>query len=363
MLVLSFSNYFFMIPLILCFLLNWFFFFNFNFFHIRNKGYSVDKLKKINVFKKLDYRVFYNYFLIQIFFVFLSLFLFKSEAVTFWWDHFRLTQFEYYLYYYVFLFLILCLFVFYQTSKYPLNISSEYVFSLSNIVVCFCLLFFANTFYTAFFILEAISCFIFYKFSISKFWFKVDKKNQLFKKNSNFLKLIPKTFVNTLFFQYWSTFFSSVIMLFSLIYLFTVLTSSSWNVLNNINVILVVTEYFNPLFLYVCIALLLIGVFIKLGITPLHLYKVEIYKGMPLVSLFFYTTFFFLIYFLFFIKLILFNIPSFSYVYAGILLSFILFGFLFLISLLFNNFFLKTFFAYSSVLNSLIVFIIIINSI
>lgn len=251
----------------------------------------------------------------------------------------------------------------YLVSKTTINVSSEYVFSLINIIVVYFLLFFANTFYTAFFVLELISCFVFYKFSISKFWFKNNKKNIINTKNSTFLKLLPKTFVNTLFFQYWSTFFSSVILLFSLIYFFTTLTSSEWSVLNSMNITLVETNYFNPLFLYVCISLLILGVFIKLGITPLHLYKIEIYKGIPLISLFFYTTFFFLIYFMFFTKLLLISLHSFSYVYFITIISVIFIGFLFIISLLFNNFYLKTFFAYSSVINGLIVLFVVVNSI
>ncbi len=363
MLNLVFSSYFFIISSLICFCLNWNFFFNNNFFHIRSKNYSIDKFRKINVFKKLDYRVMYNFFLVQFFFFYLSVFLFRENTSFFWWGHFHLTNFDLYLYYYVLLFNILCLTLMYLVSRTPSNISTEYVFALINIMTVYYLLFFSNTFYTAFFILELISCFIFYKFSISKFWFKNNKKNLINTKNSTFLKLIPKTFVNTLFFQYWSTFFSSVILLFSLIYFFTTLSSSEWSVLNHLNFTVIETNYFDKSFLYLCVSLLILGVFIKLGATPLHLYKIEIYKGIPLISLFFYTTFFFLIYFLFFTKLFLIYLYSYSYIYFITILLMIGVGLFFIISLLFNTFYLKVFFAYSSVINSMIVLFAIINSI
>lgn len=47
------------------------------------------------------------------------------------------------------------------------------------------------------------------------------------------------------------------------------------------------------------------GFFLKLGGAPLHFFKVEVYKGLALVSIFFYTTIYFLSFFLFFVYLIL----------------------------------------------------------
>lgn len=45
---------------------------------------------------------------------------------------------------------------------------------------------------------------------------------------------------------------------------------------------------------------LFFGVIIKLGMTPIHLYKIEVYKGLPFLSIFLYTTYYFLVYFIFF---------------------------------------------------------------
>ena len=41
----------------------------------------------------------------------------------------------------------------------------------------------------------------------------------------------------------------------------------------------------------------IISVFFKLGVTPFHLFKVEVYKGIPLLSIFFYTTYYFIVFF------------------------------------------------------------------
>jgi hypothetical protein len=44
----------------------------------------------------------------------------------------------------------------------------------------------------------------------------------------------------------------------------------------------------------------LISVFLKLGLAPVHFYKIEIYKGLPFVTILLYTIYFFFIFFLFF---------------------------------------------------------------
>jgi NADH:ubiquinone oxidoreductase subunit 2 (subunit N) len=57
---------------------------------------------------------------------------------------------------------------------------------------------------------------------------------------------------------------------------------------------------------------LLIGIFFKLGMTPLHLYKIEIYRGLPFITIFFYTTYFFLIWVVFFSHFFTFLLMSFN---------------------------------------------------
>lgn len=56
-------------------------------------------------------------------------------------------------------------------------------------------------------------------------------------------------------------------------------------------------------FFIVFIFSFLIGLVLKIGITPFHLFKIEVYRGIPFLSIFFYTTFYFLNYFIFFIVL------------------------------------------------------------
>lgn len=56
-----------------------------------------------------------------------------------------------------------------------LNYNIDYFFILGNLTLILLFIFLTNTMYTFFFVLELSSSFIFYKFVVSKFWFKQNK--------------------------------------------------------------------------------------------------------------------------------------------------------------------------------------------
>ena len=90
-----------------------------------------------------------------------------------------------------------------------------------------------------------------------------------------------------------------------------------------------------------------------MGIAPIHLFKVEIYESIPYISILFYTTFYvsvFLIYFSYLMS----NLVNTLITISGffILLSLIV-GFASLINLIFNVQFIKSFLAYSTIINIL----------
>jgi NADH:ubiquinone oxidoreductase subunit 2 (subunit N) len=99
--------------------------------------------------------------------------------------------------------------------------------------------------------------------------------------------------------------------------------------------------------------ILIFSFFIKVGLTPVHLYKLEIYKGLPYISIFFYTTFYFLVFFLFFLIFFLNYLGSFVLNYWYVYIISIVVGMFYTINLLFNVNLLKIFFAYSTMINSL----------
>ena len=99
------------------------------------------------------------------------------------------------------------------------------------------------------------------------------------------------------------------------------------------------------------------GIFFKLGITPFHLFKIEVYKGVPYLSIFFYTTYYFIVFFIFFLYLMSDFLAFFINQYFIFLLFSLFFGSFYVIFLLFDVSFLKVFFTYSTVINTIAFFI------
>lgn len=103
----------------------------------------------------------------------------------------------------------------------------------------------------------------------------------------------------------------------------------------------------------------ILSIFLKLGVSPLHLFKVEIYDGLPFPSILFYTTFYvsaFFVYLIFIFSYLCFSIFSFL---TTFLLYFLSFGLLYtVLNSIFNIQLLKTFFALSTILNISLFFII-----
>jgi len=126
------------------------------------------------------------------------------------------------------------------------------------------------------------------------------------------------------------------------------------------------TEYENSntatVMLKMLLIIFLLSVFFKLGITPFHLFKVEVYKGIPYLSIFFYTTYYFVIFFLFFLFLLSDYLGAFTSQYYLFLILLLLAGSFYVIVLLFDVSFLKAFFTYSTIINTIGFFVVFLSS-
>lgn len=100
----------------------------------------------------------------------------------------------------------------------------------------------------------------------------------------------------------------------------------------------------------------LIGFLMKIGFTPFHLFKIEVYKGLPVISILVYTTFYFFIYFIFFIFLINYQLDFLKYFLNSLIYIIIVLGSIYIMTLLYDVTALKSFFAYSTVINSILFF-------
>ena len=111
-------------------------------------------------------------------------------------------------------------------------------------------------------------------------------------------------------------------------------------------------SYTSSMMLRFLIIVFLLSIFFKLGITPLHLFKIEVYKGIPFLSIFFYTTYYFSVFFIFFVYVLSDLLSTFVIQYYLFLLFLLFLGSIYIITLLFDVNFIKAFFAYSTIINT-----------
>ena len=190
---------------------------------------------------------------------------------------------------------------------------------------------------------------LFYKFLTSQV---IYKKNTKIKSNLGLNSNLSNTFLNMLFFQYWSSFFSSIILIYFIINILYFYGAAEWLIINYL-ISLDFANNINTILLAFIFILVVFSFTIKLGFTPIQLYKIEVYKGLSFVSIFFYTTFYFLVFFLLFLIIFIINLNFISSYLWYVYIIFISIGSLYTLFLLFDINYLKAFFAYSTVVNSL----------
>lgn len=163
------------------------------------------------------------------------------------------------------------------------------------------------------------------------------------------------------FFQYWVTFFSTIFIIYFYINICYLFGTSD---LLNIQYYFLHTDkkVTTSLNINILLFLFIFSVTIKLGIAPLHLFKLEVYNGLPYITIFFYTTFYFLIFFLFFLFFFSTFFSIFLQQIQYLFLIFVFFGSIYTTILLFDVSFIKTFFAYSTIINSLGFLVVFVSS-
>jgi len=347
LLKLVFFEYSIFIPIVLSLLTVWTVFLKLNFVNIKILNKAVDVSYAAYDNKSVSPLVInlLNIYLVGL--NILSLVFLKGYATGVWWNHFSLTNLSLNLivmfYIINIIYLIVSISLLIKKNLYKL----DYFFSLVNLSIFLPTILLVNNLFTFFFFLELNAAIVFYKFITTNCW--TSTKNQLFY-NSN----TPKNYVNMLFFQYWSSFFSSVLFVYVIILYLYLYGDVSWFYVNFLNFTLNNNyEYVSYLNLLVVNFIFLFAFFIKIGFTPVHLYKVEIYKGLNYISIFFYTTFYFLIFFTFFMLTLVVYLHSMVYIYWQFFIGFLIVGALYIVNLLFNINLLKNFFVYSTIVNSL----------
>jgi hypothetical protein len=161
-----------------------------------------------------------------------------------------------------------------------------------------------------------------------------------------------------LMYFFWISLVTSLNLFFFLILLFLKFSTFDWYLIEFIFFYITLTNEIKDLFFIFFIWFnFLFSIFLKCGLVPFYFWKPIFFKGMTIQLLFFYIFFFYFFLFLFILKIILLSLNEIFFFFIFVNIFLLLIGFVFLFFILCEAYYIKAFFALSSIINTLFVFL------
>lgn len=289
--------------------------------------------------------------------------LWSSSVVTAWFGHIIYTPFQSKIFYLLTFTFSLTLIVLSTTSYYSSQEIYDFLISNYSFYYWMFLLFTTNSIFTVIFGIEVLSTLIFLLIITSSYSTNHFYRNLDFSFGNYKQQVFPYTHLQSLLFFFWMSLITSLSLFIFLLYFYTKVLSFDWFLLEYIFQYIISTQSLTSIMsLGLTWFVFTVCVFLKCGVAPLYIWKPTFFKGLPMGLLFFYICFFYFFLFVYLINLLVINFSSIFYYFIFIQIVFIFVGLLFLLAILCETFYIKSFLAVSSILNSLFVFLAISNS-
>ena len=302
-------------------------------------------------------------FATPLFCIYMLNFCWSSPDLTVWFGHLIFTSFQSKMLYFIFFVFYIVLYFISSGTYLSSNEIYDFIITQFNFLYWLTLLFMANSIFTLMFIIEVISTLIFLLITTSVFSTTFFYKNINFDSKNFFQNITPFTFLHSLFFFFWISLISSLNLFVFIIFIYKSLVTLDWFLLEHIFYYLTnVSSVKNLFFIGVSWFFIIFSIFLKCGIAPLFIWKPTFFKGLSFTALIFYISFFYFFLFLFLIVFLTNYTHTLFYYYFLINLLFIALGLFNLFFILCESFYIKTFFAISSILNSLFVMLAIVSN-
>ena len=282
----------------------------------------------------------------------------SGPAITAWFGHIEFSAMQFKMTFLLFAFFMSYVFSLLMSTHFSSLNTYDFTLVTFNFFFWLWLTFFSNNLFTFIFFVELLSASITLllvtsTFSSSHFYSTIS-----YTKHSYFHFSTPTAFLQTLLFFFWITLVSSLLLFVFLILFYLQYFSFDWNLTDTLLIHLISSSSLYELFSMSFTWLIILScVFLKCGTVPFYFWKPSFFKGMSLTSLFFYVYVYYFSIFLYFIYMLFlyFNEFFIANVYVLVLLTVI--ATLGVSTLLFESFYLKSFLALSSILNSILIFL------
>jgi len=209
-----------------------------------------------------------------------------------------------------------------------------------------------------FFFIEVLSALITLLLITSVFSSTYFYNNLSLTSHSYFNQSTPFSFLQTLMFFFWISLISSLNLFLFLILFYLKFLTFDWFTVDSIFYYIVsISDLKSLFFISLSWFTFMFCVFLKCGLVPFYFWKPMFFKGIPLHALFFYIFFFYFFIFYFFIYFFIVYLNELFYFNMFVNLSMLISGSIFLIFILCESYYIKSFLAMSSILNTLFVFL------
>ena len=263
----------------------------------------------------------------------------SGPALVAWFGHIIFSTYQFKITYVLFLFLASYLVSFLTAVHYSSTNVYDYTITVFNFFVWLWFMFFSNNVFTFIFFLELLSASITLLLVTSTFSSSYFYNNLSYSTHSFFQTSTPTALLHSLMLFFWITLVASLILFLFTIFLFLVAVSS-------LKSLLMITFTWS---------LVLICLFIKCGIVPFYFWKPSFFKGMTLLSLFFYTYIYYFALFLYFVYVLFIYFNEVFLLNLYPLTVLLVIGTLMLSTILLESLYIKSFLALSSILNSVLI--------
>ena len=282
----------------------------------------------------------------------------SGPAVTAWFGHLLFSSFQLRLFYLVVFFFFL-MGLAYATSFYFTSIEVyDYVIVTYNFFLWTFFLFFSNNLFTLIFFIEVLSVLILLILTTSTFSSTYFYNNVGLSSTNYFQKNKPFALLQTLMFLFWISLVSSLNLFLFLTFFYIKVLTFDWFLLEHVLAYLwAVADLKTFFYLTLNWFNLMLCLFIKCGVAPFYFWKPSFFKGIPLHALFLYIFFFYFFLFTFILYFLLIYVSDLFVFNILVNLTVLLTGTIMLFFILYESYYLKAFFAMSSILNSLFVFL------
>lgn len=281
-----------------------------------------------------------------------------SPSLAGWFGHLLFAGFQAHITY-VILFVFTFIWVTYGATFYFTSIEVyDYVLVTYSFFIWTLLLFYANNIFSVIFFIEILSTLIMLLFITSVFSSGYFFNHLSLTHHSYFNQSTPLAFTQTLLFFFWISLLASLNLFVFLILFYLKFVTLDWYTFEILSFYLFATGGLRDFFTMALIWLnLMFCIFLKCGLVPFYFWKPVFFKGVSLHTLFFYVVFYYFAILYFFIYFTLVYVSDLFYANIFINSLLLMFGAVMLLFILCESYYLKAFFALSSILNTLFIFL------